>query len=73
MATDWVNRLGSPPCESNKNNCEPPSRLKVTATVRPSGDHEGALLDPLKLARTRLLPEDTSCTYTTGLRDSKDT
>ena len=55
-----VKRLGSPPLASIKNSCEPPSRLKVTASVLPSGAQLGALFDPLKLARTRRLPEKTS-------------
>src|SRR3990167_7258030 len=67
-------RLGSPPpAASMRYNCEPPSRLNVAAKDLPSGDQAGALLDPLKFATKRRLPEATSCTKITGLRDSKDT
>src|SRR6218665_1472337 len=68
-----IRRRGSPPLASMVYNCEPPSRLKVTARVRPSGAQAGALLEPRKLAIRRRRPDATSCTDTTGLRDSKDT
>src|SRR3954447_20835790 len=73
MPADCVKRCGSPPPELMVYSCEPPSRLRVTASVRPSGDQAGALLEPRKLATRRRLPVATSCTYTTGLRDSNDT
>src|SRR6476619_6432210 len=73
MPADCVRRRGSPPVASMVYSCEPPSRLSVTASVRPSGDQAGALFEPRQLATRRRLPEETSCTYTTGLRDSKDT
>ena len=38
------------------------SRLKVATNERPSGDHAGALLEPLKLAMILRLPVANSCT-----------
>src|SRR6478609_11521127 len=73
MPLDCVRRFASPPVEAMVYSCEPPSRVSVTASVRPSGDHAGALLEPRKLAISRRVPLAMSCTYTTGLRDSKET
>src|SRR6218665_1537060 len=41
-----IRRRGSPPLASMGYNCEPPSRLQVTARGRPSGGHAGALVGP---------------------------
>src|SRR5437763_15408597 len=73
MPLDCVRRFASPPAALIVYSCEPPSRVRVTASVRPSGDHAGALFEPRKLAIRRRVPVAMSCTYTTGLRDSKDT
>ena len=61
---DWAMRRGSEPTtdKSSRLSWDPPSRLRVSARVLPSGDQAGALLEPLKLATRRRLPDATSWT-----------
>ena len=61
MLPDWVSRRGWPPLASMAYTCALPERDSVATTCRPSGDQDGALLDPRKLASSRRLPVATSC------------
>ena len=56
-----VSRRGWPPLASMAYTCALPERDSVATTWRPSGDQEGALLEPRKLASRRLFPVATSC------------
>ena len=57
-----VTRRAGPPWASIIYSWDEPSRLRVTARLRPSGDQAGALLEPRKLASRRRRPDATSCT-----------
>ena len=45
-----------------RNSCEPPSRVSVTASCLPSGDHAGALLLPRNCATGWRAPVTSDCT-----------
>src|SRR6218665_150888 len=59
---------GSPPLASMVYNCEPPSRLKVTARVRPSGAQAGAPFGARKMGSRHRPPPPTASPKTTGAR-----
>ena len=73
MPLEVVRRRTLPPSAFIRNTCELPSRVSVTASVLPSGDQAGALLEPRKFATALRAPVATVCTYTTGLPVSNDT